>query len=184
MRHARFPVLGVLMFAVCAVAGVVAESQARAGAPAGYAIENTAVRATVGVPGKAPLGVVGKDGWHLNEDAPITLTLIPDGAITLPKSKFARTDLAISSKEKARFDVAFTPTAAGKFFVAAEMRFVLCAADACKPTKELLKIELNVEPAPVAIAAPVPTKVRPAKKRAPRKTAAKPATKTVKKTSL
>ena len=62
-----------------------------------------------------------------------------------------RADLAASTQESARFDVAFEAAEAGAKVISAEARFVICQETACKPVKETLT--LNVE---VGAAAPAP----------------------------
>lgn len=117
--------------------------------------------ATVGVPAKASLTVQGKNGWHVNEEAPITLTLKADPGVELPKAKLARADLAASSKESARFDIAFSGTEAGKKTITGEARFVMCQEQACKPEKAAVTFPIEVV---AASPAAKPDKSKPAKK--------------------
>jgi hypothetical protein len=125
-----------------------------------YEIQKTAPAATVGAPSKASVTVQGKNGWHVNEEAPITISLKADDGITLPKAKLARADLAQSSKESARFDIPFSASASGKKTITAEARFVMCQEQACKPEKETVALEIEV----AAAGAPAPAgKDKPAK---------------------
>lgn len=114
----------------------------------------------VGSPGTVSVTVLGKNGWHVNDQAPITLALKPDAGVDLPKAKLARADLSQSTPESARFDVPFSATSPGRKTIAAEARFVMCQEQACKPVKETLALEIDVA-APAAAAASVvkrPTK--------------------------
>jgi DsbC/DsbD-like thiol-disulfide interchange protein len=82
-------------------------------------------------------------------EAPITLSLTAPSGITLPKAKLVRADLAASTKESARFDVAFEAAEVGAKVIAAEARFVICQETACKPVKETLTLNIDVAaPAP------------------------------------
>jgi hypothetical protein len=116
-----------------------------------YEIKNTETTVAVGAKATTSVTIATKNGWHVNADAPITLTLTAPAGITLAKAKLARADLAASTQESARFDVAFEAAEIGAKVISAEARFVLCQATACKPVKETLS--LNVD---VAAAAPAP----------------------------
>lgn len=129
-----------------------------------HEIQKADTPAAVGVPGKAAVTVQGKNGWHVNADAPITVSAKADPGVDLPKPKLVRADLAQSTKETARFEIPFTASAAGKKSITAEARFVMCQEQACKPVKETVALEIDV-----AEAAP-PTNTS-AKKTAKAKTA-------------
>lgn len=146
-----------------------------------YEIQKSAAPATVGAPGTVSVTVVGKNGWHLNGEAPITAAVTADSSVALPKPKLTRADLAQSTKESARFDIPFSSSEPGKKAITAQTRFVMCQEQACKPASE--KVAFEVEVAPVAAAAPAAPKgkgaaAKPAAKSAakPSKAAAKPAT--------
>ena len=111
---------------------------------ASYDIQKSAPRATVGVETKVSLTVQGKNGWHVNEEAPITVTVKADPSVTLPKPKLARADLAQSSKQTARFDIPFSASTPGKKTITAEARFVMCQEQACKPAKETVVMDVDV----------------------------------------
>ena len=122
---------------------------------ASHEIQKVSTRAVPGVPGKAAVTVQGKNGWHVNENAPITLSAKGSAGIELPKPKLARADLVQSTKETARFEIPFTASAAGKKTITAETRFVMCQEQACKPVKEIVALDIEVadtkaDPAPAA----------------------------------
>jgi hypothetical protein len=116
-----------------------------------YEIKKTDAKVAVGGKATTSVTIATKNGWHVNAEAPITLSLTPPAGITLPKAKLARADLAASTQESARFDVAFEAAEPGAKVIAAEARFVICQETACKPVKETLT--LNVD---VSTAAPAP----------------------------
>jgi hypothetical protein len=118
-----------------------------------YEIQKTEAKVAVGGKATTSVTIATKNGWHVNAEAPITLSLTAPAGITLPKAKFARADLAASTQVSARFDVAFEAAEAGPKVINAEARFVICQETACKPVKETLA--LNVD---VAAAAPAPAK--------------------------
>jgi hypothetical protein len=116
-----------------------------------YEIKKTDAKVAVGGKGIASVTIATKNGWHVNAEAPITLSLTPPAGITLPKAKLARADLAASTQESARFDVALEAAEAGSKVIAAEARFVICQETACKPVKETLSLTVDV-----SAAAPTP----------------------------
>jgi len=114
-----------------------------------HEIQKAAPATTVGNPGRATLKVVGKNGWHVNGEAPITVAVKADTGVDLPKPKLTRADLAESTKESARFEIPFSASAAGKKVITADARFVMCMEQACKPVHETVAFEVDVAaPAP------------------------------------
>ena len=114
-----------------------------------YEIKNTAPKVAVGAKATTSVTIATKNGWHVNAEAPITLSLTAPAGITLPKAKLVRADLAASTLVSARFDVPFEAGEAGAKVIAAEARFVICQETACKPVKETLSINVDVS-APAA----------------------------------
>ena len=106
--------------------------------------------------------VEGRNGWHINEEAPISLKLRPSEGVSVAKDKLARADLAESTPERARFDVKASTQRVGTSTIAAEANFVMCQETACKPVKETLTLS-------VASPAPKPAGEKPAKRRRPSK---------------
>jgi hypothetical protein len=129
-----------------------------------YEIKKTEPRVAVGAKGAASITIATKNGWHVNAEAPITLALTPPAGITVPKPKLARADLAASTQESARFDVAFEAAEPGSKVITAETRFVLCQATACKPVKETLALNIEVTPAAAPAAAKAGAKTKSKKK--------------------
>lgn len=116
-----------------------------------YEIKKTEPKVAVGGKATTTVTIATKNGWHMNAEAPITLSLTPPTGITLPKAKLSRSDLAASTQESARFDVPFEAAEAGAKVINAEARFVICQESACKPVKETLTLSIDV-----AAAAPAP----------------------------
>jgi hypothetical protein len=109
-----------------------------------HEIQKGTTLAAPGVPGKAAVTVQAKNGWHVNENAPITVSAKADPGVDLPKPKLVRADLAQSTKETARFEIPFTASEPGKKTITAEARFVMCQEQACKPVKETVALEIDV----------------------------------------
>jgi hypothetical protein len=117
---------------------------AAAAEPAFYAIEKGSKGAHAGSPALASVAIVGKNGWHVNAEAPIVLSLVADPGVVLVKSKLTRGDLAESTLERARFDIAFTASTPGRKAITGDARFVMCQEQACKPVRETVTLEVAV----------------------------------------
>jgi DsbC/DsbD-like thiol-disulfide interchange protein len=109
-----------------------------------YAVQKSAPAAKVGVSANLSLTVVGKNGWHVNEEAPITASLKADPGVALPKVKLTRADLAQSTKQSVRFEIPFSASEAGKKTITAQTRFVMCQEQACKPVNEIVTLQVDV----------------------------------------
>jgi len=124
-----------------------------------YEVSASEAKATVGAKATANVVLAGKNGWHLNEEFPISLVLKPTAGVTVEKNLLGRKDLAESSKESARFAVAFTASEPGKKTIDAEAHFAICQATSCKPVSEKLVLAVDVAaaaPPPAAAPAPAP----------------------------
>jgi hypothetical protein len=112
-----------------------------------YEITKVEPKVALGSTGIASLTIKVKGGgWHVNDEAPISVALTPPPGLTVKKSKLTRADLAASSRESARFDIPVSATEAGKKTIGAEARFVLCQEQACKPVKETVTLAIEVTP--------------------------------------
>ena len=105
-----------------------------------YEIKKTDAAAAVGAKGTASVTITSKKGWHLNQEAPLTLKLAPPPGVSLDKPKLGRADLARSTEDEARFDVGVTLSEPGQKLVEAEAGFVLCREDSCRPIKQKLTL--------------------------------------------
>lgn len=153
--------VAALALAALAMAGPVASAD-----EVTYEIRKAAPSATAGATSNVSVTVVGKNGWHVNGEAPITATVKADPGVDLPKPKLTRADLAESTKQSARFDIPFSSAAPGKKTITAQTRFVMCQEEACKPASETVAFEVDVQP---ASAIPAATKAKGSGKKTPRK---------------
>ena len=108
-----------------------------------YQVSKTDAVVAVGIPGKASITVSAKQGWHLNAEAPLTLKLGSTPGLQTEKTKLGRADLALSTETQARFDIGVTASEPGKKTLEADVGFVLCREDACRPIKQ--KVSLVVD---------------------------------------
>jgi hypothetical protein len=109
-----------------------------------YEITKIEPKVAVGATETASLTIKVKGGWHVNDEAPISVALTMPAGVTVKKEKLTRADLAASSRESARFDIPVSATEAGKKSIAAEAHFVLCQEQACKPVKETVTLAIEV----------------------------------------
>ncbi|HET6150159.1 MAG TPA: hypothetical protein VFH68_21645 [Polyangia bacterium] len=148
--------LSLPIFLVSLVAAALPVARAHADG-ATHEIRKTDAKVAAGGQASAGLTIAGKNGWHVNAEAPITVSLVSgDAALTVPKAKLSRADLAESTRETARFDIpvsAAAGTAAGTRTINAEAKFVMCQESACKPVKETLALNVEITPADAAPAA-------------------------------
>jgi len=138
------PTRRTLVPAALALAALLGVSGARAEEPT-YEIRKTAAPTTAGVASNVSVTVVGKNGWHVNDEAPITAAVKADPGVELPKAKLTRADLAESTKQSARFDIPFSVAEPGKKTITAQTRFVMCQEQACKPASETVAFEIDVQ---------------------------------------
>jgi hypothetical protein len=112
-----------------------------------YQVSKTDAVVTVGSKGKASVTISAKRGWHLNAEAPLTLKLGNSPGLQTDKPKLGRSDLALSTKTQARFDVGVTAAEPGRKTLEAEAGFVLCQESACRPVKERISLAVDANAA-------------------------------------
>jgi hypothetical protein len=112
-----------------------------------YEVKAPGAKATVGAKATATVVLTSKNGWHVNDQAPVTLKLSPGTGLEVEKTRLVRKDLVESTQDKARFDVGFTATEPGKKTIDAEASFVICQETACKPVREKVVVAVDVAPA-------------------------------------
>lgn len=140
------------LFAVACLAAGAAAAAPAAAAPAGdtYEIKTADASTTSGGKGSAGLTILGKNGWHINKQAPVFVTLAPQEGLALEKMKLSRADAATFTDEKAVFDIPVQATTEGhgRRTIQADARFVMCQATACQIARQ--QVTLNVDIAPPA----------------------------------
>jgi hypothetical protein len=109
-----------------------------------HEIKKADSKAAVGVRSTASVTIAAKNGWKVNEEAPISVKLTSEPGVKLEKDKLKTGDLAQRTKELARFDVAFTAGEPGKKTINAEAKFVMCMATTCKPVTEKIALAVDV----------------------------------------
>ena len=95
--------------------------------------------------GRFGITLTGRDGWHVNQDYPTAITLSAPSAVTFPKDRLEKSDAAEFTEPRARFDVPFTPGAAGEHRCTAEVDFAICTEETCVPVQRTLAVVLPVQ---------------------------------------
>ena len=108
------------------------EAIAPADAPVG-----TAARTTIVI---KPSGV-----FHLNKDFPTSITVTPPEGVDVAKGALATADAASFTETEAKFEVGFTPRAAGSKKFTALVKFAVCTDATCDPKRETLAWEVPVK---------------------------------------
>lgn len=100
---------------------------------------------TAGTAGTFGIALTPSEGWHVNQEYPMRIELTAPAGVGLAKNELERTDAAEYADERARFDVAFTPTAAGEHRVLAKVDFAVCTPQNCVPDERTLALVLPVQ---------------------------------------
>jgi len=83
-------------------------------------------------------------GYHVNKEFPIALMVVAPDGVDLPKAKLTGPDGKVTD-DRADFEVAFTPKAAGDKAFTATFRFAVCTAETCDPKVEKLSWNVSVK---------------------------------------
>jgi hypothetical protein len=143
----RAPLLAGIFGGVIALVAVTGLTSSTAQAEELHEVIAPPAQGRVGAKGRTTLTLTGKNGWHLNEQAPVTLKLTPSPGITVEKQKMVRKDLVEDTKDRARFDIPFVAKLEGAQSIEAEASFVVCQEAACKPIKQKVALSVAVAPA-------------------------------------
>jgi hypothetical protein len=85
-----------------------------------------------------------KGHWHINQEYPTTIKVKGPAGLELPKAELGKPDAAQFGDTLAKFDVPFTPKAAGPATVECEVSFAMCTAETCVPDTRTLALALPV----------------------------------------
>lgn len=124
--------------AIEAEAGPVAEDptfELRATASGPYA---------AGEEGTFQIQLTPRGRYHVNQDFPMNIALDGPDGVALPAEDLGNAQAAEFTEETARFEVPFTPSAAGEHRVTAEVDFAVCTPEACMPDRRTLALVLPV----------------------------------------
>jgi hypothetical protein len=98
-----------------------------------------------GSEGRFEVHLSGRNGYHVNQEYPIRLTIRPPEGVTLPKATLQRTDASTFAETGAIFPVAFTAAAAGHKDFGGELSFSVCNAQNCLLEREPVNLGVDVQ---------------------------------------
>jgi hypothetical protein len=112
--------------------------------------EGTSADVKLGEKGKIVIAIKAKNGAHVSDEAPLRIELSSkDGK--LDKEKITLADSVVKKSEGAtefpdpRFEVGFTPAAAGKASVDAKVTFFICTEKVCARQTKTLSFPVTVK---------------------------------------
>jgi hypothetical protein len=100
---------------------------------------------SAGQNGSFEIRLTPRGGYHVNQEFPTTINLSGPEAIAFADSELEGTDAAEMAEQRARFNVAFTPSAAGEHRVTARVSFAVCTPENCMPDERTLALVLPVQ---------------------------------------
>ena len=89
--------------------------------------------------------VTPPSGFHLNKEFPTSLSFTPPSGITAEKAKLDGKDAKRFEEQGADFQLALVSSVEGKQTVSGELKFGVCSATACIPTREKVSFTLEVK---------------------------------------
>ena len=92
--------------------------------------------------GVAKVHITPGAGFHMNKEFPASLSVTPPAGVTVAQAKVKPTKVEESELD---FEVAYTPTQAGKKTFTGEIKFAVCSASSCDPKKQSLNFTVDVK---------------------------------------
>ncbi|MCB9591338.1 MAG: hypothetical protein H6719_01290 [Sandaracinaceae bacterium] len=100
---------------------------------------------TTGERGTFGIQLTPRGEFHVNQDFPMSVRPCAGEGVTLANAELGNEDAAERTERGARFDVPFTPTAAGEHRVSAVVDFAVCTPENCMPEQRTIALLLPVE---------------------------------------
>ncbi len=94
--------------------------------------------------GRLVLHLEPRGEFHINQEYPVEISFTGGPDTSFPKATFAKSDAAEFGDKKARFEVPFTPKAAGDHKVQCNVKFAVCTDENCVPDERDLSLALAV----------------------------------------
>lgn len=93
----------------------------------------------------AKITVAPANGYKLNLDYPVKLTIVAPSGVTVVKSKQTSADAVRFDAKGLEFGVAFTASTPGTKTLTGELRYATCTTTDCNPQVENLKVTVAVQ---------------------------------------
>jgi hypothetical protein len=88
--------------------------------------------------------IEGTNGFHVNLEFPVKLTVSPPSGVTVEKQKQTQRDAVKFAKDGADFAIPFVAEETGKKSFTGEFKFAVCTENNCAPTVEKLAFDVEV----------------------------------------
>jgi len=99
---------------------------------------------TSGQLGQVKITLRGRNGWHVNQDYPVSVELTAPATVALAKARLERADATAFDEAHFEFSAPVTPSAAGPAQVRATVSFAVCTDANCAPYTENLALDATV----------------------------------------
>lgn len=118
------------------------------GGGANYAIATTPQTAPfkVGSEGRVEVRLTGRNGYHVNQEYPIALTLQTAEGVKLAKTKLVRADASAFEEAQAVLPIALTPENAGRKALRGTLDFSVCNPQNCLLERQDVAVEIEAVP--------------------------------------
>lgn len=100
----------------------------------------------VGGEGRVEVRLTGRNGYHVNQEYPIELTLQPPAGLKLAKAKLVRADASAFEEAQAVFPIGLTPEAAGRKALRGTLNFSVCNPQNCLLERQDVAVEIDAVP--------------------------------------
>ena len=111
-----------------------------------YLLEVMEHRARAGQSHQAELHILPRGGYKVNVQYPTRVQLGPSECLKQSSPALGRKDALELTKERARFQLCYTPAIGGRCQLQAEVRFSVCNERSCDLAKETLEWTVEVAP--------------------------------------
>lgn len=98
----------------------------------------------VGQLGQVKITLTGRNGWHVNQDYPVSVELTAPASVSLAKARLERADATAFDQTHFEFSAPVTPSAAGDAEIRAVVSFAVCTDANCAPYTETLALAAPV----------------------------------------
>jgi len=92
--------------------------------------------------GVAKIHITPGAGFHVNKEYPASMSVVAPAGVTVDKAKAPPTKVEEAAMD---FEVAYTPSEAGKKTFTGELKFAVCSANSCDPKKQALNFTVDVK---------------------------------------
>ena len=95
--------------------------------------------------GQVKITLTARNGWHVNQDFPVSVEVSGPASLAFPKARLERPDAAAFDEAHFEFQVPVTPAAAGEQEMRAKVAFAICTETNCLPQEEQLALRVAVQ---------------------------------------